>query len=161
MRSYALAEGHLNTLLTLDPLNVTGKLLLEKCKQRIAESRGEFDFARIRKLLEGRPKTFLDIADYIGPLKVVSGEYGKGLYTIRDVKSGELLLVSKALQFIYLSDGDLENEEKLLKMKEDCIAEVAERLNNERKLETAFFELWTGKEGIEPKVVDGGYVLDS
>ncbi|CAZ86183.1 unnamed protein product [Tuber melanosporum] len=160
-RNYAEAETNLQKLVTLDPLNVKGKLLLERCHQRIAETRGEYNWVKIRKPLNTRPSSYLDVADYTGPVEVKVGKFGKGLYTTKNVKTGDLLLVSKALQFVYLSDGDLGNSEKLKDMKLDCILEVAERLHNEKGLQKGFFELWRGKEGVEPRIIDDTYALDT
>ena len=160
-RNYVAAETNLQKLVTLDPLNVKGKLLLEKCQQRIAETKGEYDWVRIRKGLKTRPNSYLDVADYTGPVEVKVGRFGKGLYTTKDVKAGDLLLVSKALQFVYLSDGDLDNAERLKGMKLDCILEVAERLHNEKGLQKGFFELWKGKESLEPKTIGDTYALNT
>ncbi|RPB03992.1 hypothetical protein L873DRAFT_1799991 [Choiromyces venosus 120613-1] len=160
-RNYVAAQTNLQKLVTLDPLNVKGKLLLEKCQQRIAETKGQYDWVKIRKALKTRSNSYLDVADYTGPVEVKVGEFGKGLYLTKDVKAGDLLLVSKALQFIYLSDGDLDNPKRLMDMKLDCILEVAERLHNEKGLQKGFFELWSGKEGVEPKNIDGTYALDT
>ncbi|PWW77309.1 hypothetical protein C7212DRAFT_351470 [Tuber magnatum] len=160
-RNYAAAETNLEKLLTLDPLNTKGKLLLEKCQQRITETKGEYDWVKIGKVLKTRHNSYLDVADYTGPVEVKVGKFGKGLYTTKDVKVGDLLLVSKALQFVYLSDGDLDNTKRLMDMKLDCILEVAERLHNEKGLQKGFFELWKGKESVEPSTIDDTYALDT
>lgn len=160
-QNYVAAETNLQKVVTLDPLNVKGKLLLEKCQQRIAETKGEYDWVKIRKALKTRPNSYLDVADYTGPVEVKVGKFGKGLYTTKEVKAGDLLLVSKALQFVYLSDGDLDNTERLKDMKLDCILEVAERLHNEKGLQKGFFELWRGKESLEPRTIGDTYALDT
>ncbi|PUU83619.1 hypothetical protein B9Z19DRAFT_1098591 [Tuber borchii] len=160
-QNYVAAETNLQKVVTLDPLNVKGKLLLEKCQQRIAETKGEYDWVKIRKALKTRPNSYLDVADYTGPVEVKVGKFGKGLYTTKEVKAGDLLLVSKALQFVYLSDGDLDSTERLKEMKLDCILEVAERLHNEKGLQKGFFELWRGKGSLEPGTIGDTYALDT
>jgi hypothetical protein len=49
---------------------------------------------------------FLDVADYTGPVTVakIPGK-GRGLITTRDIKAGELLMVSKALVAAYRSEA--------------------------------------------------------
>ncbi|KAH9947158.1 hypothetical protein B0H21DRAFT_739825 [Amylocystis lapponica] len=78
-----------------------------RCQQRTRESRtGEYDWARLFKLSLTDPHLD-DVADYQGPIEVrqVQGRGGgRGVVATRDIKVGELLLVSKPFVSIYEQD---------------------------------------------------------
>ncbi|KDQ17930.1 hypothetical protein BOTBODRAFT_143664, partial [Botryobasidium botryosum FD-172 SS1] len=70
---------------------------LKRCRQRIKESRGVYDWvAMFDDAL--KDSGGLDVAEYVGPMKVVSMPHcggGRGVVTTRAVKAGELILVAK------------------------------------------------------------------
>uniref|UniRef100_A0AC34G248 SET domain-containing protein n=1 Tax=Panagrolaimus sp. ES5 TaxID=591445 RepID=A0AC34G248_9BILA len=79
------------------PGNVTAREQLKRTMARLAEQRhGKFNF-KAMYLESKKEKPELDVADYIGPIKVenIPGK-GRGIIATKDIKEGTLLAVSKA-----------------------------------------------------------------
>ncbi|KDQ17931.1 hypothetical protein BOTBODRAFT_185344 [Botryobasidium botryosum FD-172 SS1] len=79
---------------------------LKKCRRRIEESRGVYDWASLFVDTKNSGER-LDVADYVGPMKVVSMPHrggGRGVVTTRAVKAGELILVAKPVVSSFPAD---------------------------------------------------------
>jgi hypothetical protein len=82
MRHWSEAIGHFESALKANPaLNLTADKI-GKTKARLTESTtGKYDLKKLLKDEEGGQR-FMDVADYIGPVKVVD-ILGKGQYIFR------------------------------------------------------------------------------
>ncbi|KAH7716357.1 hypothetical protein AAVH_16254 [Aphelenchoides avenae] len=101
MRKWEQSVQRFKQLCEAFPENDAAKEGLRAAQARLTESRtGNFDFAEFYELGEKGIRD-IDVADYVGPIKVVDipGE-GKGVVATKDVKKGTLLLVSKAFVIV-------------------------------------------------------------
>lgn len=67
---------------------------IERCRTRIQESEtGSYDWTNIYKSVKS-PNQKIDIAEFVGPIKVDKSTRGggRGIFTTRDIKVGELLV---------------------------------------------------------------------
>ncbi|KAG8985896.1 hypothetical protein FRB95_009542 [Tulasnella sp. JGI-2019a] len=80
---------------------------IERCRDRTAEARdGSYDWTRLFDLAN-IPGQRLDVADFTGPVEVAeipSRGGGRGVVATRDIKCGELLVVSKAFACCFPED---------------------------------------------------------
>jgi Arc/MetJ-type ribon-helix-helix transcriptional regulator len=88
----------LNVLIQDFPDNKTGRDTLSRAMRRIKEQEsGKYDFKQMPADAARLKPPHLDYATYIGPVTVKSTEtMGRGLFTTKDVKVGDLLLCEKA-----------------------------------------------------------------
>jgi tetratricopeptide (TPR) repeat protein len=80
---------------------------IAQCDQRLDEAaNANYDWLTMYTTSQNSQKTTrLHVADYVGPVKVVDIDgKGRGLVATRNVKPGELLLVSKAFSSAYISE---------------------------------------------------------
>ncbi|PCH40831.1 hypothetical protein WOLCODRAFT_24307 [Wolfiporia cocos MD-104 SS10] len=78
---------------------------ISRSQRRFEESQlGNYDWAGMFRDSKNDPR--LDVADYMGPMEVrsVDNQRGWGTIATRDVKPGELLLVSKAFDYFTTKD---------------------------------------------------------
>lgn len=101
MRKWEQSVQRFEQLCEASPDNVAAKEGLDAAKARLTESRtGNFDFVKLYEAAK-RGVEDIDVADYVGPIKVVDipGK-GKGIVASQDVKKGTLLIVSKAFAVV-------------------------------------------------------------
>ncbi|TDL17572.1 hypothetical protein BD410DRAFT_883165 [Rickenella mellea] len=102
MQNYAAAHVLLTLLIQACPSNETANSDLQRVAQRVQEqTTGAYDFAEMLKVSCG-PCPQMDVADYIGPVK----QRAEGLFATRDISAGELLLCTKAFEFVYANNSD-------------------------------------------------------
>ncbi len=92
----------LNDLRLAYPDNEAAKKLLTRAVSRLAEqTHGKYPFKQIRAEASRLRPPHLDYATYIGPVQVQdAGARGRGLFTTRPVKAGELLFCEKAFAHV-------------------------------------------------------------
>ncbi|KFY06444.1 hypothetical protein V491_08625, partial [Pseudogymnoascus sp. VKM F-3775] len=80
---------------------------LERAKTRLAEQQtGDYDFRNIYSELSKLNPPTVDRATYIGPVDIrVSPGKGRGLFTTRAVKAGELLVCEKAFAYSFFDQS--------------------------------------------------------
>ena len=97
---FAESTSYLQQLIKLYPGNDSAIKDLERCKIRSREQSGDYDFASmLEEAIIKQPSSRLDRATYVGPVKVrecAIKAHGRGLFTTKAVKAGELLLCEKA-----------------------------------------------------------------
>lgn len=97
---FAKCRSYLAELEVLYPGNKAAIRDIERCDLRLREQAGEFDFASmLDEAVTKQPSPRLDRATYIGPVEVrkcAIESHGRGLFTTKAVKAGELLLCEKA-----------------------------------------------------------------
>ncbi|KDQ08785.1 hypothetical protein BOTBODRAFT_191546 [Botryobasidium botryosum FD-172 SS1] len=85
---------YLSPLMPIDQF----KLWDERCRGRVRETRGDYDWEAMFKDAQV-PGKRIDVAEFVGPMEVQQMPYrggGRGVVATRDIKAGELILVSKA-----------------------------------------------------------------
>ncbi|KAE8152342.1 hypothetical protein BDV25DRAFT_137917 [Aspergillus avenaceus] len=100
------------------PGNTTAKNDFKRAIRRLAEQRhGNYQFAEMIKQTNKFPPQKLDCATYVGPVAIQqSGSRGRGLFTTKDVKAGDLLLCEKAFAYASADAEVLEDCRSILKM---------------------------------------------
>ncbi|TDL17571.1 TPR-like protein [Rickenella mellea] len=102
MQNYVAAIELLNSLIQAYPSNEIAKKDLQRATQRRREqTTGAYDFAEMLKVSRG-PSPQMDVADYIGPVEQRAG----GIFATRDISVGELLMCTKAFEFVYSNNSD-------------------------------------------------------
>jgi tetratricopeptide (TPR) repeat protein len=100
------------TLCEKYPKNFEAAKELARARLRLLEQQcGTYDFKTIYKEVSKVRPPQLDHATFIGPVMVkISSDRGRGLFTTKAVKAGELLLCEKAFAHCY--DGSSEESSK-------------------------------------------------
>ncbi|GKT52059.1 uncharacterized protein ColSpa_12240 [Colletotrichum spaethianum] len=97
----------LQQVLVLNPDNKDAETDLERTGRRIFEQvTGDFKWKHMHKQSEATPP-MIDCATYSSPVEVrASPGRGRGLFTAKAVKTGELLLCEKAFSYVYADQND-------------------------------------------------------
>ena len=151
-------------------------MLLQRFQDRLAEQRtGVYDFAAMQFEIQTLRPPHLDHATYIGPIEVRNTKTkGRGVFTTKSVKAGDLLLCEKAFSHSYASeDGGagksrvslLVNPERnrcTMGTQADLIKAIAQKLYRNPSLARAFTTLFHGDyEAVTTSSVDGKPVVDT
>lgn len=98
----------LQTLCEKYPTNFEAETELVRARLRLSEQqRGNYDFDAIYKEVSKARSPHLDHATFIGPLVVkTSPGRGRGVFTTKAVKAGELLLCEKAFTHCYAGSSE-------------------------------------------------------
>ena len=160
----------------VNPSNLAAVKDLKRCPQRLKEESGVYDFAAmLDEAIKKGPAPDMDRASFVGPVEVrqcAIKSHGKGLFTTKSVKAGDLLLVEKAFSAVFPDDGDLagtpKDPESGLMSKESSLKMRAElkmctylKLQRNPCLRKDFARLFPGSdatEEVDPKL--GHTVLD-
>ncbi|KAH6645483.1 hypothetical protein BKA67DRAFT_585158 [Truncatella angustata] len=105
LAKFKLCMEKLIVLVRCNPRNTDTWAEIRRVKQRLLEEEtGSYDFASMYKQAEATPP-LIDCATYVGPVAVRNSVgRGRGLFTTRAVKSGELLFCEKAFAYSYAGD---------------------------------------------------------
>ncbi|KAI1392358.1 uncharacterized protein F4822DRAFT_441369 [Hypoxylon trugodes] len=105
LRKFKLCQETLLTLLRSNPKNSGAWAEIKKVRQRLnEEENGAYQFNDMYTQSEAT-LPLIDCATYIGPVAVRdSPSRGKGLFTTKPVKVGELLFCEKAFAYAYAGD---------------------------------------------------------
>ncbi|KAI0156666.1 hypothetical protein GGR52DRAFT_195650 [Hypoxylon sp. FL1284] len=152
---------------------------IRRVNQRLREEEnGAYDFANMYKQAEATPP-LIDCATYVGPVAVRdSPGQGKGLFTTRPVKAGELLLCEKAFAYVYAGkDVPHDQISTTIMVNRDAdilceggqanlTAEAVQKLYHEHAGSKAFTHLYHGDyipdtASVALSEVDGAPVVDS
>lgn len=89
------------------PSNVAAKGQLTRVVNRLAEQEyGKYQFKQLYMEASKLRPPHLDHSTYVGPVSVrTSGSRGRGLFTTKAVKAGEILLCEKAFAHAFVEDG--------------------------------------------------------
>ncbi|RPA92790.1 SET domain-containing protein [Choiromyces venosus 120613-1] len=171
---YESAKARLVKLLKECPENKNAKDRLLRTFRRLREQRsGEYEFAKMRNEVKewGNKKGKLDCAEYVGPVRVGhAGSKGRGLFTTRDVKFGELLLCSKAFKVCHKEAKgarftilfNLKTKNGQSGTHSQLVQELIQILYHNPKKAKRFYELTSGDyERVKGDMVDGLPIVDS
>ena len=163
---FAKCRSYLSQLESLYPRNEAVIKDIERCELRLCEQAGEYDFASmIDETTTKRQSPRLDRATYIGPIEVrkcAIESHGRGLFTTRAVKAGELLLCEKNFAAAFATDetktaaesSRLENPSSdssrwRLKLRAEIAVHTFIKLIRNPSLVSAFADLYPGPDADE------------
>ncbi|PUU76843.1 hypothetical protein B9Z19DRAFT_1194466 [Tuber borchii] len=171
---YESTKTQLVKLLKEFPENKDAKEKLLRTFRRLQEQRtGEYEFLKMRNEVKewGDKRGKLDCAEYVGPVRIGdAGGKGRGLFTTRDVKFGDLLLCSKAFNVCHKEVANARIDILFnLKAKKgqagthsQLVQELIQVLYHNPKKAKGFYELHSGDyQRVRGEMVDGLPVVDS
>lgn len=116
---------------------------MKKCEMRMKEEKGDIDFgSMLEEVTKKYPSPDMDRADYVGPIEVrpcANPEHGRGLFTTKDVKAGDLLLLEKAFAAVFptptakgheTTKNDANEDNDSVKADEKATVSAGERAEN-------------------------------
>ncbi|VUC29601.1 unnamed protein product [Clonostachys rosea] len=157
------------------PENATARKRLTHSIERIKEQEhGLYDFARMQREALATHPPHLDFATYVGPVEVrPASSKGRGLFTTKAVKAGDLLLCEKAFAHAFV-DTDLMHQQDLTVLidperdlitvggQAELIRLVAQKLYQNPSMATTVTELHHGSyKPVDVSEVDGIPVVDT
>jgi len=156
------------------PENKSAKEKLLRTFRRLQEQRtGEYEFLKMRNEVKewGEKRGKLDCAEYVGPVRVGdAGSKGRGLFTTRDVKFGDLLLCSKAFDVCHKEVANaridilcnLKARKGQAGTHSQLVQELIQVLYHNPKKAKEFYELHSGDyQRVRGEMVDGLPIVDS
>ena len=163
---FARCRSYLAELVELYPGNKAAIKDIERCELRSQEQAGEFDFASmLNEAVTKQPSPRLDRAAYIGPIEVrkcAIESHGRGLFTTKAVKAGELLLCEKAFITAFAPEGSKttaesnhpkdsksDGSEWRLKLRAELATNIFVNLVRNPSFFTAFADLYPGPNADE------------
>lgn len=167
----------LEILLKEYPSNEAGKQEFSRVKDRLAEEKsGHYDFRAMYRATKARPLC-LDHATYVGPVEIKESQgRGRGLFTTRAVKAGELLLCEKAFAHCHAGTTDespsssskisllinTQTNRMVMGTQADLIQKIVQQLLRNPSLAPAFTSLHHGSyKPVEVSHVDEMPVVDT
>jgi hypothetical protein len=111
---------YLNTVKLLSVEGLKTEELKRKLRRKgidrlIEQERGRYQFHKLYDEVSMLRPPVLDHATYIGPVAVKSADHrGRGLFTTKEVKAGDLLLCEKASGFAFVDESSPDNRPTLL-----------------------------------------------
>ncbi len=163
---FARCRSYLAELIELYPGNKAAIKDIERCEIRSREQAGDFDFASmLDEAITKQPSPRLDRAFYIGPIEVrrcAIESHGRGIFTTKAVKAGELLLCEKAFVTAFAPDDSKataeidhpqapksDGSEWRMKLRAELAANIFVKLVRNPSVATAFADLYPGPDADE------------
>lgn len=163
---FARCRSYLAELEALYPGNGAAIKDIERCGIRSREQAGDFDFeSMLNEAVTKQQSPRLDRASYIGPIEVrkcAIESHGRGLFTTKAVRAGELLLCEKAFTTVFAPDVDktvpktddskdpeADESEWRLKLRAELAANAFVKLVRNPSVVSAFADLYPGPDADE------------
>lgn len=156
------------------PENTTAKKEFNRALERLAEQEnGKYQFKRLQLEAKTSCPPHLDHATYIGPVAVRSTEtHGRGLFTTKAVKAGDLLLCEKAFAHAFHDPNDptqglallinLQTESMTMGTQAELVRLIVQKLYKSPSLMSAITGLYHGSyEAVDVQEADGIPVVDT
>jgi len=163
---------YLTDLVSLNPNNAAARHDVARCRERLQEEAGEYDLkAMLQEAIAKAPSPDLDRANYVGPIEVRDCEiksHGRGLFTTKAVKAGDLLLCEKAFAAIFVDpdqpvrtgETTEESEEDIawlsVDRKHQLVAKTLVKLHRNPSLQAAFADLYPGPIWVDERDEETG-----
>ena len=140
---------------------------IARCKCRLREQAGDYDFkSMLDEVVAKAPSPDMDRANFFGPVEVrdcAIRSHGRGLFTTRTVKPGELLLCEKAFATVFADPYDPtklaepkkeeypddENMTVALSMMERLTKKTLAKLHRNPSLQAGYAELYPGPDHVD------------
>jgi tetratricopeptide (TPR) repeat protein len=168
------SKAHFERALDSNPKDLKSRKDCNRAVTRIGEKENwEYDFnAMVASVMPNH--IHLDCADFIKNTNIgTTPTHGRGLFTIKDIPAGGLVLVEKALCLPNLYEGDQAPDAVLYNFNTNArtkrnaqpalFLQLAHKLYNNPNLATRFFDLDSGnyiRSGEEGDLIDGVPIID-
>ncbi|ODM18565.1 hypothetical protein SI65_06437 [Aspergillus cristatus] len=152
----------LKGLLEENPSNAAAQNELARATERLAEQEtGSYEFKKFHEAANKLRPPLLDHATYIGPVVVKeAGSYGRGLFTTKEVKAGDLLLCAKAFGFAFADPEHRRDVTMVYKM--ELIRAISQKMYANPSLTSVITDLHAdGYKSVDVAEVDGKPVVDT
>lgn len=164
--NFTQCHSYLAKLQELYPGNKAANKDIERCELRCRELTGDFDFASmLKEAITKQPSPHLDRATYIGPIEVrqcAIESHGRGLFTTKAIKAGELLLCEEAFVTAFAPDesqatteidqvkeSDADGSEWRLKLRAELATNALVKLFRNPSVVSVFADLYPGPDADE------------
>lgn len=165
----------LETLCDSFPSNTRATEILERARSRCAEqANGDYDFKRLQTEAKRLRPPQLDHATYIGPVEVRQvANKGRGLFTTKAVRAGDLLLCEKAFSYAWVDDTkkmqststlllNIETLQGFAGGQADLITTLVQKLRRNPSLGPTFRALYHADyKTVDSLTVDGDPIVDT
>ena len=158
---FAKSSSYLAKLIEFYPGRSFAIRGMERCEVRSREQSGNFDFASmLDEAIKKKGPPLLDRASYLGAIEVrkcAIESHGRGLFTTKAVKAGELLLCEKAFAAAFALnssnaeaevDGSVDTQSDVSKWKQkirqEIVETVSEKLLRSPSAVSVFADLYPG-----------------
>jgi hypothetical protein len=156
--------------------NTAAKGQLDQAIKRLAEqTHGKYHFKQLHAEAANLRPPYLDHATYIGPVEVRPSPHGRGLFTTKAVRAGDLLFCEKAFTHAFADDErggagssgltilvDAEDNSATVGAQSDLLTKTIQKLYRNPSLAAAITDLHHGSyEPVETSEVDGTPVVDT
>ena len=175
LRRFKESADQLAKVMKIYPENREARLDFQRCLARLREQKGHFDFAAmLDEAVAKSPKLEMDRADHFGPIEARNcaiESQGRGIFSTKPIKAGQLLLVEKAFHCCLappsgkvsgsrssLPSGRL-SDSKLPEMESNFDAGILTKLHHNPSLAPAFAGLYPGPD-FEHKFDEGNVRID-
>lgn len=157
MEQFSLCQDKLRQVLELNSENKDAKSEMQRVNERLREeASGEYDWGQMYKQAKATPP-LIDCANYSVPVEVrPSPGRGKGLFTTKAVKAGDLLLCEKAFAYCYAGEDDpvgrrnikvlmsVDSNRVRMGGQANLITTIVQRLQHNPQISAPFLELHHG-----------------
>ncbi|KAJ5710040.1 hypothetical protein N7493_009632 [Penicillium malachiteum] len=156
------------------PKNSLAQHEFERASVRLAEQEtGKYDFKKMMLEAQRRRPPHLERGTYVGPVKIKDTKtHGRGLFTTKAVKAGDLLLCEKAFCYQFHDECDLgvtllispDTNRLALGSTVELNEAIAQKLHKNPSLASKFNDLYHGSYEVSEASniqVDGRAVVDS
>ncbi|RLL96545.1 hypothetical protein CFD26_104364 [Aspergillus turcosus] len=156
------------------PNNAAAKSEFNRAIARLVEQKsGKYQFKRLQLEANNRRPPVLDHATYVGPVSVRSTESrGRGLFTTKPVKAGDLLFCEKAFAYAFHDAEDsrkglvllinAQTDSMTVGTQAELIALIVQKLYKNPSLMPAFTDLYHGSyKPVDVSEVDETPVVDT
>lgn len=179
---YKEAVEFLEVLVAKYPESDAGKLELERSRRKVTEEEtGVYNFKTLYKAASKLRPPRMDNATFRGPVQIMpSAGRGRGLFTNKAVKAGELLLCEKAFVYCFCPPPDemekassksmtylsvlvdVPGNKVTIGTQADLIRDACNKLALNPSLASAFYDLYHGDiQGVRHVSIDGAPVVDT
>ena len=170
LRRYEECRARLTQVIVLYPANLQARKDLDRCNIRLREQQGEYDYgAMLDEAVRKSPAPDMDRGSYIGSVEVrlcAIESRGRGLFTTKDVKAGELLLVEKAFTVAFQDEDDpnapyepstgLRSSKPLARLRAELTTTTFAKLHRNPSALKAFASLYPGSDAEEELTLNLG-----
>ena len=174
LRRYKESADQLSKMVKIYPNNQEAIRNLQRSLARLREEGGRFDFAAILdEAISKSPKPDMDRADYNRSIEVrhcAIDSHGRGVFSTKAIKAGELLLVEKSFCVVFPNDNDprgkydeatgLWSNRSVTELRAGIATSSFVKLYRNPSLVPVFADLYPGPDAVEEADENSNAIVD-